>query len=102
MIEGLIWFVASVAAFCVIAWFLPHVFIDANRAWKKRNFEPPTTTPLSAACSQCGGAWGKWSAIHEDRIPNDPSYPSRYGTHALRSQTRQCGECGYADRRVLG
>jgi hypothetical protein len=101
VIEGLAWLTTSVAALWASAWIISRAVVTSVTAYRKRHHEPPTLTPPSAVCTQCGGAWGKWSELIVDTRPNNPTYPSLYGHHQTRSQVRTCTECGYGERRVL-
>lgn len=101
MIEGLIWLFASVGSGIAVMFAIPKVVMSTGDAWRKRNVEKPTKEPPSMVCPMDAGTWGPWSAIYEERRVNDPTYPSISGHHIVRSQTRQCQDCGYGERRVL-
>lgn len=53
----------------------------------RRRRPPPPDPTLSTICPSCGGAWSKWTAMKYDHDAD------RF------EQTRQCPDCGRAQRR---
>lgn len=101
MWQGLIWLFASVFSAIALIQTIPKAIGDAAIMYRKRNVEPSTKGLPTAACPVDGGTWGPWSKIQEESHPNNVRYPSISGFHFVRSQTRQCRDCGFAERRVL-
>lgn len=101
MIQGLIWMFSSVACALALIHYIPKSIGSAVLQYRKRNVEASTESMPSAVCPVDGGKWGPWSKLQEESRANNPRYPNLDGHHVIRTQTRQCAECGFAERRVL-
>lgn len=100
MLIGLYALVLTLIGLGAVSWLALRILTWYSVTWKNR-FKENKTENILPCCPQCGGNFGKWSGVITNKLPNNPSYPSLYGTYDQLTQSRTCNDCGYGDRRVM-